>query len=107
MDEKPTNLVTGQGTKQVDVRNLSEAEQLKLRSLISGMVKLSIQHRKVLSVLVTFDVKSNIEVNYFGASPEITKRAKFLSDKIGDMIPKLMNDYDIPKAEVVETKIEA
>ena len=99
MTKKPTNPVTGQGTKQIEVNDLSEIEQIQLRSLISDLVKLSIQHKKVLSVFVSIDVKGKYQVNYFGAAPEINKRAKFLADKIAAMIPALITAYDIPQMD--------
>jgi len=89
----------GAGTKQRNLKEFSDIEQIQLRSLISDTTKVSIQHKKVLSVFLSIDVKGKFQVVYFGAAPEIRKRAKYLADKIADMIPALITSYDIPKMD--------
>ena len=102
------NKITGQKTKQVNLKDFSEVEQKQIIEMTSRMTKIAIQNKKIIAVMITFDVKGNVQVIQFGASPEISKRSKFLADKIADMVPALMTAYDIPQPEIPETeKVEA
>ena len=102
------NKITGSGTKQVSLKDLSEIEQKQIIDMTSRMTKIAIQNRKVMAVMLTFDVKGKCQIIHFGAAPEIKKRAKFFADKIGDAVPALITAYDLPQPEVPgDEKIEA
>lgn len=89
------------GTTHVDInKDVSEREKQQIITMTSQITKVALHNQKVLAVFITIDVNMGCTVVHFGAAPEIKKRAKFLADKISEMIPTLMEAYEIPQMDV-------
>ena len=100
MPKKPTNPVTGKGTKQTNLKDYSKREQKQIMDMTSKMTKIALQNKKIISIMIMMDINGNVQVIQFGATNEIEKRSKFMANKIADMIPAIITAYDIPQPEV-------
>ena len=93
--------VPTKGTKQIDVdKDVSEIEGIRLKELIRQVRRLTFQNGKVLGVYIAFDVKADVTIIPVGSTPEIQKKAAYLATKFGDMVPMLIEVYEIPKMDV-------
>lgn len=103
-----TKPVKKKGTTHVDInKDVSEREKQQIIAMTSQITKVALHNQKVLAVFITIDVNLNPMVIHFGAAPEIKKRAKFLADKIAEMVPTLMEAYEIPQMDVPIKKVDA
>ena len=96
------------GTQQIDVdTDVNEIEGIRLKELIRQVTRLSLQNNKVLAVYIAFDVKADVTIVPFGSTPEIQKKASFLATKFGDMVPMLIESYEIPKMEIPSKDVKS
>ena len=106
--EETKKPVKKKGTTHIDInKDISKQERQQIIDMTSEITKVALHHQKVLAVFVTFDVKGVWHVVHFGAAPEIKKRAIFLADKVSDMIPAIMESYEIPQMDVSTKKVDA
>lgn len=96
------------GTIQVDIsKDVDRITKERLLNMRSQITKTGLNNQKIIGVFVTFDVNGNVEIVYFGAGPEIEKRAQFLSTKIADSIPVIMEAYDMPQIDMPPEKVKS
>ena len=106
--KNPVKTKPKKGVTHVDInKDVSEQERQQIIDMTSQITKVALNHQKVLAVFVSFDVNGGCHVVHFGAAPEIRKRAVFLANRISEMIPTIMEAYEIPQMDVPPKKVDA
>ena len=94
------------GTTHINIETEPNAQKIQYQKLQEGLNKLSLHNKKVCSVMLSFTIKGEPTVCYFGATPEVKHRAQFLAEKIAEMVPVLMQAYEMPNMDVSVKKPE-
>ena len=87
-------------TKQIYKKDMQGIDKIKYTKLYEDVIKASLHSQKVMSVFLAFTAKGEPEIVYWGASPQIEKRAHYLATKFADMLPGLMMEYEIPQVDI-------
>ena len=78
-------------------RKMNEIEKIRYAEVQRQVTKLCLNQQKILAIFVTFDAKGVFEIFQFGAASEIQKRSQYLAESIRDLLPGIMEAYNIPK----------
>jgi len=101
---KPTKPIK---TEQVKIDDQDEITKERYKMMVSDITKLGLKYQKVLMVNLSFNAKGQVELTYFGASPQIESRAQFLATQIADLVPSMMASYDIPQVDIQDEQAQS